>query len=296
MNYYNSSNAYTSNGNLEILSTNQDVTFGGNGSEETRHLQTAMLQTWNKFCFQEGAVDVSARMPGKSNQPGLWPAFWLMGNLGRATFARSTSGFWPFNFNECVPPDSPDCDANHCTAQRVSACDAAPGHGFNPYQGRGAPEIDVIEVQPGAFTIEYGPNCAQPADAASIAQLRMSQPFVSTSLQAAPGFPRGSQQRPPIGCRPYNFTAADGVARPQWLPELDIFNYGSAARETPYTVGANYEFWGDDYEDYYAGSALHTDACELNSGFKRPRPRPTAPMASACTFCCTLLPAFCFSC
>ena len=41
---------------------------------------------------------------------------------------------------------------------------------------------------------------------------------------------------------------------------------------------------------------LHTDACELNSGFKRPRSRPTAPMASACTFCCTLLPAFCFSC
>ena len=264
MNYYNSSNAFTSGGNLKIMSVNQDVTFRGNGSDETRHLQTAMLQTWNKFCFQEGAVDVSARMPGKSAQPGLWPAFWLMGNLGRATFARSTSGFWPFNFNECVPPESPDCDANQCRAQRVSACDAAPGYGFNAHQGRGAPEIDVIEVQPGGFTLEYGSNgaaCAQPADNASIVQLRMPQPFVSTSLQAAPGFPHGSQQRPSTGCRPFNYTASDGTLTPQWLPELDIFRYGSASDHTPFTVAANYEFWGDLYEDYYSGVALQTDAC-----------------------------------
>ncbi|TYZ63966.1 hypothetical protein PybrP1_004208, partial [[Pythium] brassicae (nom. inval.)] len=29
--------------------------------------------------------------------------------------------------------------------QRISACDADPGHGLNPNQGRGAPEIDIIE-------------------------------------------------------------------------------------------------------------------------------------------------------
>ena len=265
VNFYNSSNAYTRDGKLEIWSVNEDVTFMANGSHQTRHLQTAMLQTWNKFCFQEGAVDVSARMPGVSTQPGLWPAFWLMGNLGRATFAQSTAGFWPFIFDECVPPDSPDCDANQCTAQRVTACDADPGFGFNAFQGRGAPEIDVIEVQPGGYTIEYGTNgatCPYPTDAASVAQLRMSQPFVSTSLQAAPGFPTGSQQRPHKGCRPFNYTAANGAVLPQWLPELDIFSYGSAASQTPFTVGANYEFWGDLYETYYNGIPLQTDACE----------------------------------
>ena len=82
VNFYNSSNAYTRDGKLEIWSVNEDVTFMANGSHQTRHLQTAMLQTWNKFCFQEGAVDVSARMPGVSTQPGLGLSqAWSVGTL-----------------------------------------------------------------------------------------------------------------------------------------------------------------------------------------------------------------------
>ena len=213
-----------------------------------------MLQTWGKFCFQEGIAEIRAKMPGKASQMGLWPAFWLMGNLGRATFEHSTDGFWPYIFDECVPLDHDDCDANQCSSQKVSACDAEPGFGFNAYQGRGAPEIDVIEVQPGGFTMIYGANkaaCARPPDAASKARLEMPQPFVSTSLQAAPGMPRGSHQRPSEGCRPYDYTAPDGTVHPEWFfPELDIFNYGTAAHETPFHVGANYEFWGDWYPGY----------------------------------------------
>ena len=205
VNYYNRSLAHTEAGNLVLTTTNQDVTFSdGRGGTETRHIQTAMLQSWNKFCFTEGAVELRAKMPGLYNQEGLWPAFWLMGNMGRATFERSTDGTWPWIFDECIEPESPDCAANQCTAQKISACDAEPGFGLNPRQGRGAPEIDIVEVQPGKYN---NPYTAQPGcdgfptpDAAIVEAVAMQQPFVSTSLQAAPGFPSVVDQRPHKGC------------------------------------------------------------------------------------------------
>lgn len=134
VNWYNTSLADTKDGKLELWAINQDVTFPVNQSFETRHVQTPMLQTWNKFCFTGGAVDVRAKMPGLPYQEGLWPAFWLMGNLGRATFSYSTDGLWPFIFDVCVPHDSPDCFANQCTAQKISACNPGPGFGMNPFQ------------------------------------------------------------------------------------------------------------------------------------------------------------------
>ena len=33
-----------------------------------------------------GIIEASIKLPGKSDTGGLWPAFWLMGNLGRATY------------------------------------------------------------------------------------------------------------------------------------------------------------------------------------------------------------------
>ena len=46
-------------------------------------------------------MEVRLRLPGKSDIGGLWPAFWLMGNLGRATYEHSTNMMWPWSFNEC---------------------------------------------------------------------------------------------------------------------------------------------------------------------------------------------------
>lgn len=190
VNYYNASLAFTEAGSLVLRSTHDDVTLpldsnsswqeGDPPAEETRHLQTAMVQTWQKFCFSEGAAEVRARLPGRASQAGLWPAFWLMGNLGRATFPESTDGIWPWLFDECVAASDPDCTANQCTSQRISACDAAPGHGLNAFQGRGAPEIDVVEVQPGTHVNDYGAasyfatlGCATP-DQATRNAVRMS--------------------------------------------------------------------------------------------------------------------------
>lgn len=86
INYYNSSLAATKDGKLHIqLSPNAaNYTAGtydasGRMVTYTKPIQSAMLQSWNKFCFTGGIVELHAKMPGAATQPGLWPAFcaWL---------------------------------------------------------------------------------------------------------------------------------------------------------------------------------------------------------------------------
>jgi len=136
----------------------------------------AMVQSWNKFCYQGGMLEVRAQLPGatepESGNPDIalgktgkvantkfyptWPGIWMLGNLGRAIFSASTNRMWPYSYNEC------DEDVFDPSFQRISACDDNPGYGLNPNQGRGAPEIDVLE----------GGGLA-----------------ISSSLQIAPGMP-----------------------------------------------------------------------------------------------------------
>eukprot|EP00644_Phytophthora_capsici_P003454 jgi/Phyca11/528555/estExt2_fgenesh1_pm.C_PHYCAscaffold_310029 len=80
----------------------------------------------------------------------------MLGNLGRAIFSASNNRMWPYSYNECDP------DVFDPSFQRISACDDNPGYGLNPNQGRGAPEIDLVE----------GGGLA-----------------ISSSLQIAPGMP-----------------------------------------------------------------------------------------------------------
>ncbi|KAL0586610.1 hypothetical protein ABG067_003784 [Albugo candida] len=146
------------------------------------YYRSGMIQTWNKFCFQGGLLEVMAKLPGainkESGNPDLagdvlnrvekieyyptWPGIWLMGNLGRALFTDSTNRMWPWSYNECNYDLKKD--------QRISACDRNPGFGLNPRQGRGAPEIDLIE----------GGGVA-----------------ISTSIQIAPGMPPQFRLFPP---------------------------------------------------------------------------------------------------
>ena len=51
-----------------------------------------MIQSWNKFCFTGGYVEVSVSLPGVNDVVGLWPAVWTMGNLGRAGYGASLEG------------------------------------------------------------------------------------------------------------------------------------------------------------------------------------------------------------
>ncbi|RLN56528.1 hypothetical protein BBP00_00007979 [Phytophthora kernoviae] len=133
-----------------------------------------MVQSWNKFCMQGGMVEVRAQLPGaiskSSGNPDIllgptarakslryyptWPGIWMMGNLGRAIFSGSTNRMWPFSYDECDP------HIFKASNQRISACEADPGSGLNPHQGRGAPEIDIVEGGGTAISssIQVGPG------------------------------------------------------------------------------------------------------------------------------------------
>ncbi|GMF26269.1 unnamed protein product [Phytophthora lilii] len=139
------------------------------------YYRSGMVQSWNKFCFQGGMIEVKVQLPGavtnESGNPDVatgsttvraanidyyptWPGIWLMGNLGRAIFSASTSRMWPFTYNEC---NDTIFDSQN---QRISACDDNPGSGLNANQGRGAPEIDILEGGGTAISssIQVGPG------------------------------------------------------------------------------------------------------------------------------------------
>uniref|UniRef100_A0A7S4T845 GH16 domain-containing protein n=1 Tax=Alexandrium monilatum TaxID=311494 RepID=A0A7S4T845_9DINO len=252
--------ASTANGKLRLRTTADysRLNYFENGWQSVeRSYGTPMLQTWNKFCFTEGVLEMSAQLPGSATQPGLWPAFWLVGNLGRATAAASTDGLWPWTYSHC--PSAADREANSHPeqSQRINAClgaDFTARYGLNPHQGRGATEIDIIEAMPGGThrlqqpALGLGHCPAVPPS--EVDKLRMSLPMVATALQAAPGVPRGVDQRPQQMCLPdWNR---------QWYKELKQGTsptYGTDYNSTP-----NMNFWGDYFPFHPGHPGMHTDA------------------------------------
>ncbi|KIP01971.1 glycoside hydrolase family 16 protein [Phlebiopsis gigantea 11061_1 CR5-6] len=135
--------------------------------------KSGMLQSWNKFCFTTGYIEVSITLPGpNSDTRGYWPGAWTMGNLGRPGYGATSDGAWPYSYNECdvgILPNQTyvngtgpaaalhsdesrskyNFDLSWLPGQRLSACTCAgedhPGPTVN--QGRGAPEIDILEVE-----------------------------------------------------------------------------------------------------------------------------------------------------
>ncbi|EQC34759.1 hypothetical protein SDRG_07569 [Saprolegnia diclina VS20] len=204
MELYSSKSVYTEGGYLynRVDEGPVNVSFWNSWSEtpgyenKTMHYTAGMMQSWNKFCIQGGFVQVRAMLPGAINKESFnphilgykwapppinkipindkdkipdirfyptWPGLWLMGNLGRALFAASTNRMWPWTYDEC--------DERYETNQRISACNKNPGFGLNPNQGRGAPEIDILE----------GGGTA-----------------ISSSVQIAPGMPDEYRRTKPI--------------------------------------------------------------------------------------------------
>ena len=76
--WYSPRQATTSNGKLL-------VTLDDQPTHELNYSGT-MITTWNKFCFTGGYLIANMSLPGESDVWGLWPAFWMMGNLGRGKF------------------------------------------------------------------------------------------------------------------------------------------------------------------------------------------------------------------
>lgn len=128
-----------------------------------------------------------------------------MGNLARPNYLRSTQGVWPWSYDTC----GTSLEAREATvAQRINNCQ----HG----KGRGSPEIDIIEAQPGDFVLEY--TNVQHVDGTNHS-MQVMRPLISSSLQLAPGvsrairpgspnFPRSGEWYPalyPMGGRAYGF-------------------------------------------------------------------------------------------
>jgi len=162
--------------------------------------KSAMLQSWNKFCFTGGVVEFRARQPRGG---GYWPALWLFGNLGRAVYQNSNTGLWPWSYSECdadlvLPPFDPP--------QRISACDDhdLEREGLHPFQGRGATELDVLE---GAVTNDGNKS------------------YVVGSLQLSPGLP--AYFRPPL----FGFPTASGAG--SWYTGL-TFGHGGTDQTDGY--------------------------------------------------------------
>jgi beta-glucanase (GH16 family) len=102
--WYSPEQVTTKNGKLVItldnVETNGLAYRGGSEYQNSTEL-TAVIQTWNRFCFTSGYVEASVSLPGKNNVYGLWPAIWSLGNLGRAGYGGSLDGLWPYSYDAC---------------------------------------------------------------------------------------------------------------------------------------------------------------------------------------------------
>ncbi|KAL7690714.1 putative beta-glucan synthesis-associated, SKN1 [Plasmopara halstedii] len=181
------------------------------------YYRSGMLQSWNKFCFQGGRMEVIAQLPATTNSKNpdmgneknrvkssgfypTWPGIWLLGNLGRALFSQSTNRMWPWSYNEC--------NEQLKGSQRINACDGNPGYGLNSYQGRGAPEIDLLE----------GGGVA-----------------ISTSIQVAPGMPDPFRLIPPTNdTNPYCVYSAQCTTSGANFPGIPTKTYRARGHKSWY--------------------------------------------------------------
>ncbi|ORY89409.1 family 16 glycoside hydrolase, partial [Leucosporidium creatinivorum] len=152
----------TKDGNLEITMTQEPI--------HNLNFRSGMLQSWNKFCFTGGYIEVSMSMPGTSKAMGFWPGAWTLGNLGRAGYGGTNHGVWPYTYGACDVGTLPNQTWPNGTSpaaakssgsedyggelswlpgQRLSACtcEGEDHPGPNVRTGRGAPEIDINEMQ-----------------------------------------------------------------------------------------------------------------------------------------------------
>ena len=113
------------------------------------YYRSGMVQSWNKMCFTQGTLEISANLPNYGRVTGLWPGLWTMGNLGRPGYLASTDGVWPYSYEACdagiTPNQSSPDGISYLPGQRLNACTCDGEDHPNPGVGRGAPEIDIIE-------------------------------------------------------------------------------------------------------------------------------------------------------
>lgn len=117
-----------------------------------KNYKSGMVSSWNKFCYTGGYVEMRVKLPGDNQVPGFWPAFWTMGNLGRAGYMPSTQGLWPYSYSICGEGSSQATaiPGSKVPSQILSACPDNPAspyyinrtlYGMTPLVARNAPEV-----------------------------------------------------------------------------------------------------------------------------------------------------------
>ena len=240
--YYNSKLVRTEGGSLRIKTVAEDIHYEGTdpktGAKKAlkKNYQSGMVQGWNKFCFTGGIVEINAKLPGRHNTGGLWPAMWLLGNLARATYIPSSDLMWPWSFSKC--------DETLRFGQKISGCNKVNHYDLHPYQGRGAPEIDILEAMPGEKILPKSPY---------------NKPYFSSSFQVAPGLDQ--QIRPQMGESPLKGTWYEhGLEYGNHLnSSLNIYFYGSKLsnpndRKRDYqadALSANSNLYKDHFDSFH---------------------------------------------
>ena len=113
--------------------------------------RSGMIQSWNQMCFKGGRLEASISLPGRGDTVGFWPGFWAMGNLGRAGYAATTDGLWPYSYADVCDAgitanqSSPD-GINYLPGMRLPACTCSGEDHPSPGKSRSAPEIDALEA------------------------------------------------------------------------------------------------------------------------------------------------------
>ncbi|KAJ7212286.1 glycoside hydrolase family 16 protein [Mycena pura] len=201
--WYDPAAITTENGKLVITMTeviNHDLNFKSGKSLPPSNFDSSqralgMLQSWNKFCFTTGYVEVKISLPGTPQTPGFWPGAWSMGNLGRAGYGATTEGTWPYTYDACdvgtlknqtAKDGTPAAAAtggegdelSFLPGQKLSAC-TCPGEdhpGPAVWKGRGVPEIDILEAQVDVSLFE-----GQVSQSFQIAPFNYDWQFVNTT-------------------------------------------------------------------------------------------------------------------
>ncbi|EDO14360.1 hypothetical protein Kpol_176p1 [Vanderwaltozyma polyspora DSM 70294] len=115
------------------------------------YYRSGMIQSWNKLCFTQGALEVSANLPNYGKISGLWPGIWTMGNLARPGYLASTEGVWPYGYESCdagITPNQSSYDGiSYLPGQKLNICTCDDEDHPNQGTGRGAPELDILEAE-----------------------------------------------------------------------------------------------------------------------------------------------------
>ncbi|KAG2004925.1 beta-glucan synthesis-associated protein KRE6 [Coprinopsis cinerea AmutBmut pab1-1] len=270
--------------------------------------RSGMVQTWNKFCFTSGYIEVAVTFPGPNEDTqGYWPGAWTMGNLARPGYPATTEGMWPYTYDTCdvgtfpnqTRPDGSgpaaalysnasreryNNELSWLSGQRCSACSCpgsdhpGPRHDF----GRGSPEIDIFEASRDKSRPPVGGTVSQSAQFAPFTHDYM---IINTTTDHWQNF------NPPL-TRPNAFRGSavqqsvSGVTRVpsdmfQGSPQKRFVTFGFEYWANPRNRDEGYVWWQvDDQQTHRVGArSVGPDPEEEGGAGIGPRLIPEEPMA-----------------